>query len=91
VSLLEEFKSKTTDYSYPHHWDVAKELGAVQVAYNIEDTTRWGQVVSYVYQRKNEYVKVVYEEGSGDSDIDYDPEIFEVRPYSVTVTEYHKP
>ena len=90
MSLLEEFiKRAPAGYDdYPNHNESADELGAKQVHYDIVDTTRWGQIVEYVYQREDEYVKVVYESGSGDSDIPYEPEFTAVRPETQTVVSY---
>lgn len=88
MTLLEEFETKTARDSYPDHEEIAKEIGATFAHYELEDTTRWGTVESYVYQRGEEFVKVTYENGSGDSDIDYDPEFTAVRPVTKTVTVY---
>jgi hypothetical protein len=92
VILLQEFKDATERWGertgYPTHDQIADELGAKQVNYDIVDTTRWGQVVEYVYERDGEFVKVTYEEGSGDSDIDYSPEFTDVVPVTKTVVTY---
>ncbi len=92
MSLAEDFKvasarwaEKTCNIS---HHDIAEELCAVQVRYDIVDTTRWGHVVEYVYKRANEYVSVIYTEGSGDSEYDYEPEIKEVFRVTKTVMDY---
>ncbi len=90
MSFLEDFKrleSESTD-SYASHDETADELGAKQVFYDILDTTRWGFVSQYVYEKDGEFVSVVYEEGSGDSDIDYDPEYSAVEKKEMIVTKY---
>lgn len=87
MALVDEFREKSGGY-YPNHDEIADEVGATQVHYDIVDTTRWGQVVEYVYQRGAEYVKVTYEEGSGDSDIDYDADVQQVKPVERVVTDY---
>lgn len=90
MSLVDEFKEKSGGY-YPNHSEVALETGAKQVHYDIVDSTRWGQVVEYVYERDGEFVKVTYEEGSGDSEIDYDAEVTEVVPVTKTIVTYERP
>jgi hypothetical protein len=91
VSLLEEFKieeGKHTETSYPTHDETADKLGATQVHYKVVDTTRWGQIVEYVYELDDEYVRVRYEEASGDGETYYEPDIVAVEPQQVTVTKY---
>lgn len=88
MTLAEEFKSKNEYSDYPTHDEIAHELGAKQVHYDLVDTTRWGHVVEYVYERDGEYVKVTYTEGSGDSEYEYEPEIQEVFRVTKTVVDY---
>lgn len=90
MSFLEDFRrvDSEADHSYPSHDETAYELGAKQVFYDILETTRWGFVSQYVYELNGEFVSVVYEEGSGDSDIDYEPEYSEVEKQEVTITKY---
>lgn len=102
MHLAEKFVRKQADpeligkyESIAHHADVANHLGAKQVHYDIVDTTRWGQVVEYVYEGKGdnnlwELARVTYEVGAGDSDIDYEPEWQAVRPIVKTTVVYEK-
>jgi len=92
LSLAGEFKNGTKrlaeDTDYATHDEIADELGAKQIHYDIIDTVRWGQVVEYVYMKGLEYARVVYTEGSGDSEYDYEPEWTAVRPVTKTVITY---
>lgn len=90
MTLLDDFVDNTEDAyeSYPTHSDIAHEFGAKQVAYEILDTLRWGHLVEYIYQRDDEFVRVIYEEGSGDSEYPYLPSFTAVKPVTKTVTVY---
>ena len=92
MSLLQEFQDKTpAGYDdYANHDEIAHEVGAKQVAYDILDTTRWGHVVEYVYQRGDEFVSVTYTSGSGDSEYPYEPDLRAVKPVTKTVVTYEK-
>lgn len=94
LNLRDEFKAQSEanphKYGYPNHEEIAQELGAKQVHYDIVDTWRWGDIVEYVYQRGNQYVQIVYREASGDGECDYDPEFYEVQPVEKTVVVYDK-
>lgn len=52
------------------------------------EQTRWGVRIREVWERDGEYVECMYEVGSGDSDIDYEPEFKTVKPETRTVTVY---
>lgn len=88
--FIDEHKRQSADgYSGDIvHDEVADELAADQVHYDILDTTRWGEVVEYVYERDGEFVSVVYERASGDGETVYSPTITEVVPVEVTVVQY---
>jgi hypothetical protein len=90
VTLAEEFEEKTGGGydDYPNHDEVAHELGAEFVTEEIADTTRWGYISEVIYKRGDDYVRVTYEAGSGDSDIPYEPTFTRVRPVEKTVTVY---
>lgn len=89
MSLAEEFAAKSGGYEV-NHWDVAKELNAEQVHYDILDTTRWGQIVEYVYMRGLEYARVEYEEAGGEGETEYEPEWTAVRPVTKTIITYQE-
>lgn len=92
LNLRDEFKAQSeapaNRSEYPNHDEIAHELGAEQVSYEIIDTTRWGHVVEYIYRRRDQYVSVTYTEGSGDSEYEYEPEFHEVIPVEKTITAY---
>lgn len=88
MTLVQDFKENTKIGGWPNHDEIADELGAKQVDYDILDTTRWGEIVSYVYKRADEYVRVTYERASGDGDSYYDPRIEVVVPEQKTITTY---
>lgn len=90
MSLIEDFVSRTpAGYDdYPNHDEIADEVGATQVHYDVVDTWRWGNIVEYVYNRDDEYVSLVYREASGDGECEYEPDITEVVPVTKTITVY---
>lgn len=90
MTLAEEFQEKTPDGydNYPNHDEVAEELGAEFVSEEVADITRWGYISEAIYKRGDDFVKVTYETGSGDSDIPYEPTFTRVRPVEKTVTVY---
>lgn len=73
---------------YADHDEIADELGAKQVHYDIVDQWRWGNIVEYVYEKDGEFVRVTYREASGDGECEYEPDITEVVPVTKTITVY---
>jgi hypothetical protein len=92
MHLAQEFKDATERWGertgYPTHDEIADELGAEQIHYDVVDTTRWGTVVEYIYKRAEEFVRVEYETGSGDSEIEYYPTFTAVQPVETKVVKY---
>lgn len=94
MTFYEDFVRVDTAAAAENSWqtydETADELGATQVHYDIVDTTRWGQIVDYVFEKNGEFVRVRYTQGSGDSEYPYEPEYAQVKPVEKTVVVYEK-
>lgn len=105
MSLLEDIKKHYESESYPPdgpdldyelvdgEW-VKTDTETKQVSYEvIDDTPRWGDRIQAVYQRGDELIAV--EDVAPATEMqdwgDYgEPDIFAVKPVTVTVTRYEK-
>jgi len=90
LSLAEDFEANQKLGGYPDHSDIADQLNATEIHYEIVDEIRWGHVVEYVYSSGLEFARVIYRQGSGDSEYDYQPEWTAVRPVLKTIVTYQK-
>lgn len=82
--LTQIFKERSTEY----HSDLADELGAEQVSFEMGDAWRWGHWEHYVYKRGDEYVRLDIQVASGDSEVDYEHHAAAVAPVEKTVVHY---
>lgn len=93
MSLLEDLKSlvNTSRNEYAFEDEAEGKFGAVKVKSEHLDSTRWGDIYEDVYERDNEFVAVSYETGSTEyQEMDFEPDLYEVIPVSVTVTKYER-
>jgi len=86
VTLAEEFNNRSTEW----HDEVADDLGATQVSFEMGDAWRWGHWEHYVYQKGDEFARLDIQAASGDSEIDYEHTAIAVKPVEKTVIVYEK-
>ena len=89
MTLAEDFTISYENDGLMHD-ETADVMGATLVDTTVARITRWGHVHSSVYALNGEFVKVTYEVGSSDSDIDYSPEFTDVRQTEVSRYVYVK-
>lgn len=90
MSLLEDVKNWSTEDSYAGVWEMAEDVGASLKSEDVVGTWRWGTIHEAILERDNEYVRVGWQQASGDGDCDFEPSFEEVIPVEKVVIEWQK-